>query len=441
MYQFRRLLFCVLTVVFLISFAHAETSYGFVYQLNPDGQTITITGRTGTLSAGQNLTIPSAIDGKTVTGITGRIGNVWTPLGSTDKYGTLTLPDTVSTISNFTCHGFTGTFIIPSSVTTLSGTNGGSDIEALIVNANVTGIGEEALRLFTGVRTVSMAEGITYVGGYNFCEAYNLERFNVPDSMKSLGSTNCFRDTAPIVFYLKRFEVALPYGFNGETTFERAGAIGIHGFKYVYTNQNETVPVEQMIIQTEGFSTFTDQVGQYYTSTAGLYKGWSGTISVTPLPLNASISSPVIITSDNLSVVRVEGNSLVASSVGTATITVRLDNIPRAFPVKVRGIYIINVADGIIANGMEGSIDLDNVNLDNNPALVLTATKIEYTDLNNIGYFDSILNSYFGSDAKYSEVFNIGIVLMQDDYQAYVQPKAGKEVTLNIPVSEVSFDV
>jgi hypothetical protein len=72
---------------------------GFVYELNADN-TITVTGFRGSLTAGQDLAIPAAIDGKTVTGITGSIGNSW--FESTTLYGTLTLPNTITTLNNFT---------------------------------------------------------------------------------------------------------------------------------------------------------------------------------------------------------------------------------------------------------------------------------------------------------------------------------------------------
>ncbi len=120
---------------------YIDESTGFTYRLASesdavyatDPNSIIVTGYSKELKNGQDLTVPSEIDGKTVAGIEGSFGM------PEEEYGTFSLPDTLKQIQGcLSLRGFTGTLCIPESV--ISSENCrlyAPAIEELILNASV----------------------------------------------------------------------------------------------------------------------------------------------------------------------------------------------------------------------------------------------------------------------------------------------------------------
>ena len=398
-----------------------------------EGDSVTVTGYRGTQAGGESLVIPSTIDGKPVTTISGTFGNSdgYDMTGNGTRYGTLTLPDTVTTLSNFTCHGFTGTLEIPSSVTTITGNIGGSTIEKLILNASVRSTTEQQLRGFRGLKELVVGGTIEYLGGYNFCDSYQLEKVYLSDNFKGAG-TNCWPQAASnldTIFYLNRFETTYYPDFSGATTTDRAAAVGVSSYAYVYLNEPQ-YPVESISLSNEYLRDFGD--------IKGVYIGESRSIGrLTILPANTTDRTRVKWSSSDPSVASVSYGAVHGYKAGTAVITATKGGKSASVTVEVRDIAVNSTSNGVEADDLLGNIDFSEVDLDTNQqvSIDLVASEVDENQWDASDYLKEQFEQWFSGNINYRDIFEIFVTITNGQNKNKVQPYEGSQIPIWIPIS------
>ena len=197
----------------------ANKTYGiYTYEVSSDNK-VTITGCNK--SAKGAITIPSEIDGKSVTSIEGAAFLGCTGLTS------ITIPNSVTSIGNSAFDGCTGltSITIPNSVTSIgvtafdgctgltsinvtSGNNYYSDNNGVLFNKkktelirypegksqtsytipdSVTSIGWEAFERCTGLTSITIPDSVTSIGATAFDGCTGLTSITIPDSVTSIG--------------------------------------------------------------------------------------------------------------------------------------------------------------------------------------------------------------------------------------------------------------
>lgn len=152
----------------------------FRYNVLEDG-TAAITKYVG---SERDLTIPSEIDGYTVT----EIGNE--AFDGNTNLTSVTIPDTVTRISSNAfqiCENLTSV-TIPNSVTYI-GENAfaNTDLSSLTIPASVTEIGKSAFYGNKRLSSVTIPDSVTYIGGYAFADCPNLKSVTIPASVQNIG--------------------------------------------------------------------------------------------------------------------------------------------------------------------------------------------------------------------------------------------------------------
>ncbi|WP_293975282.1 leucine-rich repeat protein [uncultured Ruminococcus sp.] len=180
------------------------TSGGFVYILFVDG-TAKITGYNGTKRV---LTIPSGINGYTVTSIGDsafknctRLQSVIIPDSVTSigdfafsdctSLASVTIPDSVTRIDYYAFWGCTNlvSVTIPDSVTLIDvGVfDGCTNLESVTIPNSVTSIGDDAFSSCTSLTNVIIPNSVTSIGNYAFFRCTSIASITIPDSVKSIG--------------------------------------------------------------------------------------------------------------------------------------------------------------------------------------------------------------------------------------------------------------
>lgn len=204
-----RIIICLLAPA--IAEAQSGSGDNFVYSVNPnDATTITVTNYTGSATV---VTIPSTINGLTVTGVGDGTNNVFSSI----VLNALTIPDTVLVINSYACY------------------NNGS-LTNLTLGTNIIGIGSNSFYLCGSLAAVTIPNSVltieafafeydsmtnlvlgtnlNYIGPYAFFSCGNVESVTIPDSVTNLekyafaycGMTNLHLGTnlteiAPYAFY------------------------------------------------------------------------------------------------------------------------------------------------------------------------------------------------------------------------------------------------
>ena len=284
----------ILAATFLLSTSiSAENESGFTYGFYDESESsIIIKGYTGTLEPGQDLTVPSEIDGKPVVAIEGTYGKKAPNYSTTpgEQYGTFTLPDTLHTIRDVNLYGFTGTLVIPESVTSITGSIGVADVEELVINANIENFSAGIIAYYKensypyALKKLVIGDHIKYftsgLSGFT-----KLETVELSDSVLYIDTT--YLRNSNLTFYLKRFNAPFieksntyPPTFTptGETTDARAVALNLGKFKYYYTNTDEALQVEHLTITgLKGFGYFDEgtdfSISGQVTTKPGLVAG------------------------------------------------------------------------------------------------------------------------------------------------------------------------
>jgi Bacterial Ig-like domain (group 2). len=213
---------------------------------------------------------------------------------------------------------------------------------------------------------------------------------------------------------------------------------GGNGFRYAYTNTGEDLPVESLLIEKDGFSSFTSPVGSYHQIYDGLYKGWAGEIKVTALPVNTTDTVTLLWSSSDESVLTVEDGVVTATGVGTATITAACASFSEKITIIVRGISIISADNGVNAENLAGNMDISNINSDE----LSIELKAEEVDVNNWGDSSNIKSKaeqLLNLGLDYYKTFDIRVLATGDNLSQQVQPEDGKTISITLPVSD-DFD-
>ena len=173
-----------------------------------------ITGYNETAGSGVNETIPSSINGVTITGIadssnytslpgfTKLSGSLTIPMGITNigNYAfqgthltSVTIPGTVASIGRWAFYNCTGL----TSVTLSSGlTNigdyafyGCSGLTSVTIPATITSFGCQVFQSCTGLTSVTFSPGLTTIGNYAFFDCTGLTgKLTIPTSVTSIGT-------------------------------------------------------------------------------------------------------------------------------------------------------------------------------------------------------------------------------------------------------------
>ena len=170
--------------------AEAATYGIYTYAVSSDNK-VTITGCDK--SAKGAITIPSKIDGKSVT----RIGNhaFWNCTGLTS----ITIPDSVTSIGSYaftTCPGLTS-ITIPNSITSI-GPNvfwGCTGLTSITIPNSVTSIGYEAFYGCSGLTSITIPNSVTIIGDSAFYKCTGLTSITIPNSVTSIGDSAFFECT------------------------------------------------------------------------------------------------------------------------------------------------------------------------------------------------------------------------------------------------------
>ena len=166
-----------------------DTGYTWTYTVSGDTAQIYKGNNAAAISPSPTgeLTIPSQLNGKTVT----NIGN-YAFVGCSGLTG-VTIPDGVTSIGQYAfqnCTGLTGTLTIPGSVTSIGNYafNGCSNLTGLVLSSGVTSIGQYAFQNCTGLTgTLTIPGSVTSIGSYAFDGCSGLTGVTMTDSVNTMG--------------------------------------------------------------------------------------------------------------------------------------------------------------------------------------------------------------------------------------------------------------
>ncbi|MGJ7911093.1 leucine-rich repeat protein, partial [Neobacillus sp. LXY-1] len=159
---------------------------GFTWQ-SDDGVTYSITGYNG---SDTNITIPSSIDGHTVTSI-GSNAFKYKPLTS------VTIPDTVTSIGSFAfyyCSSLVN-ISIPNSVTSIGDSAFAYCISLpnITLPTNLSSIGNSTFQDCKALTGITIPNSVTSIGTYAFLECLSLTNITIPNNVTRIGE-GAFKD-------------------------------------------------------------------------------------------------------------------------------------------------------------------------------------------------------------------------------------------------------
>ena len=162
--------------------AERKTYDIYTYEVSKDG-TIIITGCVESTKGA--ITIPSEIDGKSVTSIGGKA--FWGCTGLTS----IIIPDSVTSIGGkafCVCSGLTS-ITIPDSVTSIGygAFDGCSGLTSITIPNSVTSIGRETFQDCSGLTSITIPNSVTSIGDDAFEDCRSLTSITIPNSVTSIG--------------------------------------------------------------------------------------------------------------------------------------------------------------------------------------------------------------------------------------------------------------
>jgi hypothetical protein len=216
------------------------TPKGFQYQIS--GQTATITGYKGKATA---ITIPSEVQGVTVTGI----GEV--AFAECSSLTSITLPSGVTSIGfgAFSNCSSLKTITIPNSVSNIGvGTFAGcSNLKTIAIPFSVTSIGAIMFGNCTSLTAITIPASVTNIGAGAFAGCSNLKTITIPASVTSIGPLAF--DGASVTIYgypdsrAHRYatENDIPFVSLGDTAPDPNAGVTPKGFAYSISGQAATI--------------------------------------------------------------------------------------------------------------------------------------------------------------------------------------------------------
>jgi uncharacterized repeat protein (TIGR02543 family) len=186
------ILFVSFNVMPVLAATTGTDTNGFTWQ-SDDGVTYSITGYNG---SDTNITIPSSIDGHTVTSIGNNAFN-----GNNDiRYKSLTsvtIPNTVTSIGGFAfyyCSSLVN-ISIPDSVTSIGDSAFAYCISLsnITLPANLSNIGNSTFQDCQALTGITIPNSVTSIGTYAFLENFSLTNITIPNSVTYIGE-GAFKD-------------------------------------------------------------------------------------------------------------------------------------------------------------------------------------------------------------------------------------------------------
>ena len=162
-----------------------DVSDMLIFSINSDGNTCSVTGHTEACTG--NITIPSSVDGRSVTAI-----------GSRAFYGcssltSITIPNSVTSIGQqafWECTNLTS-ITIPNSVTSIGSSvfYGCTNLTSITIPNSVTSIGYLAFGGCTGLTSITIPNSVTSIGYRAFYGCSSLTSITIPNSVTSIGTS------------------------------------------------------------------------------------------------------------------------------------------------------------------------------------------------------------------------------------------------------------
>ncbi len=182
----------------VISFAETAISGDLKYEvLSETNKTCIISDYIGSAT---ELTIPSTIDGYTVTGIGNSAFRYCTSLTS------ITIPDSVTSIGECAFHKCTSleSVTIPDGVTSIGkwAFDNCTSLTSVIIPDSVTSIGEFAFSVCTSLESITIPNSVMSIGSDAFYYCTSLKSITIPNSVTRIGDW-AFRDCTSLtdVYY------------------------------------------------------------------------------------------------------------------------------------------------------------------------------------------------------------------------------------------------
>lgn len=415
------LLLVAVSLLILPGEAAAANEVGFAYEELHDG-TVRLLGIVGELAKGQNLVIPSTINGKPVSCIKGDYGYPyrWAEdlIDFGPDFGSVTLPSINCRLEGASFIGFSGTLVIPESID-ISGGFVAPTISELVF----AGYRELTSKVFSPMAlyrcdTVRLPEGtVTIDAGIGSI----FEHIYLPSTFRAFTGNSVPGNMTLYLYKYQRNLLETECPTADECEYHRHD---LDACKFYYFDDGD-IPVE-------GISLDISNRKQR------IFAGWECEVLIETDPINANEKYTIELSSDNEAVASVCGNKVTANEMGYANITVKVKNFVETFSIQVYGISIISESNNVQADNMAGSFDLGN-NAGNGAMLKFIAEKISASSWNDMNKIQALVSDFLKMDAAFQNVYDLSVQFIHDGETTNVQPKEGKFIRICIPVDQVSL--
>ena len=352
---YKLLLWVAIATTALPAAAYDFMTGGLCYNINADGNTVTVSAYGNNASG--SLNIPSSVNYSGKNYKVTAIGNGAFLYSGSTFTGSLTIPNSVTSIGEnafYYCDGLTGSLTIPNSVTSIGKSafgNCSGFTGSLTIPNSVTAIGSEVFRNCSGFTgSLTIPNSVTSIGEYAFngCSGFK-GSLTIPNSVTSIGSSafsGCSGFTGSLtipnsVTSIGMWAFANCSGFtsiNNYIAHPTNVTLGSWAFQGMSTSTctlyvpRGTVTEYSQADQWKKFTTILEgSWGNVFVtsvtvspSTSTLTVGGTATLTATVAPSNAT-NKNVTWTTSNSSVATISTNgttcTVTAKAAGTATIT------------------------------------------------------------------------------------------------------------------------
>ena len=328
---YKLLLWVAIATTALPAAAYDFMTGGLCYNINADGNTVTVSAYGNNASG--SLNIPSSVNYSGKNYKVTAIGNGAFLYSGSTFTGSLTIPNSVTSIGEnafYYCDGLTGSLTIPNSVTSIGKSafgNCSGFTGSLTIPNSVTSIGEYAFNGCSGFKgSLTIPNSVTSIGSSAFsgCSGFT-GSLTIPNSVTSIGMwafANCSGFTSINNYIAHPTNVTLgSWAFQGMST----STCTLYVPRGTVTEYSQADQWKKFTTILEGSwgNVFVTSV-TVSPSTSTLTVGGTATLTATVAPSNAT-NKNVTWTTSNSSVATISTNgttcTVTAKAAGTATIT------------------------------------------------------------------------------------------------------------------------